>query len=397
MRTGWVAVILGLWLVPGFADEAITARELKQHVFTLASKEWQGRASMSEGGMAAAAYIARTLAKLGLEPRGEDGPYQDVINGDGVVIGRNVCFLLPGRDARARAETIVIGAHYDHLGTGEQGVFRGADDNASGVAALLELAEHWASPDRRPARSVLFLAFDNEEAGLRGSEHWVGHPTVPLRKVVAMLCLDMLGRSMMDRFPGSVLAFGTEWSKDLGGLLRETPRPRGVDVWDLGWEFVGPRSDFVHFGLRGIPFVFFTTGTHGAYHTPQDVPEDVDYRSCEGIVRLLADFVERIADAPRPRFHWERPNGLREAEIAHRIVSSMIEQPLPNVEPWQKDLMNWVHKRTGRMLARKRVGFLDRAVLVVSTQLLTLTTVEQGRTSPDAEESPEAEESPRRR
>lgn len=371
------------------ADEAIRARDLQRHVAALAAEKWEGRAPLTPGGEAAAEYIARAFTRFGLEPCGDGGPYQDVLDGDGRKIGRNVCFALPGGDEARAGEAVLIGAHYDHLGTGEQGTFRGADDNASGVAGMLEIAEWFAARDRRPARTLIFVAFDNEEEGLRGSEQWAGNPTVPQR-VVAMICLDMLGRSMMDRFPGSVFAFGTEWSRDLGGLLRATPRTGGVEVWDIGWEYVGPRSDFVHFGLRGIPFVFFTTGTHRDYHTPRDVPERVDYRSAESVTRLIADFAGRIADAPRrPRFHLPKPNGVREAEVCRKIVGSMLADPPPEAQPWQTGIMRWVKGRADRMVERRRAGLFDRAVMILSTQILTLTTVESERTSPERENGEE--------
>ncbi len=391
LRSPVAVLLLGvLAAVPAAAEREISQRDLRRHVAALADPQLRGREPRTEGSRRAAEYIARAFTRIGLEPRGENGtPFQDVLGADGSLLGRNVCFVLPGAPGPRAAEVVVIGAHYDHLGVGEQGIFVGADDNASGVAAMIELAEHFQTSRTRPARSLLFLAFDNEEEGLRGSEYWVGHPTVPLRDVTTMLCLDMLGRSMMDRFPGRVVAFGTEWSSDLGRLLEGTPRPTGVEVWPLGTEFVGPRSDFLHFGLRRIPYVFFTTGTHSAYHTPRDVPADVDYRSLQSITRLIAGFVERIAAAPeRPNFHWARPDAVREAGIVHRIVGSMRENPPADLEPWQEGVLAFVHRHSGRIADRGRATCVGRVALILGTQVLLLTAVESARTSPDAANDP---------
>lgn len=371
------------------ADPGISASELRRHIDVLAGEDLAGRRPLSEGSRRAGDYLVQQMTHFGLVPKGEsDTPFQEVRNGDGVVIGCNVCFALPGQEGATAAEVVVIGAHYDHLGESPDGTFRGADDNASGVAALLEMAEAMSAQKVRPARTILFLAFDNEEEGLRGSEYWVKHPTVPLASVVAMINIDMLGRSMMDRFPGSVFAFGTEWSRDLGDLLQDVRRPDGVEIWNISTLFVGPRSDFLWFALHGIPYVFFTTGTHADYHTPRDVPERLDYDSFERLTRMISTFATRIADdTSRPHMNCPQPNGLREAEVCQKIVREMRERPLPGMEDWQRAILEYVDRRTTRMVERRRVSLLDRAMMIVGTQLLTLTMVESNRTSPSAGDS----------
>ncbi len=367
------------------AEDKITEQELRAHVDTLAAPELAGRAPGTDGSRAAAQYIVKEMESYGLEPAGEEGtPFQTVRALGGAERGRNVCFLLPASEESEG--TIVVGAHYDHLGSGAEGVFAGADDNASGVAALLEIAEKFASSKAARPRDVLFLAFDCEEQGMAGSTYWVGHPTIPLDRVEAMVCLDMLGRSVMDRFPGCVFAFGTEWSEDLGRELGETPRKEGVEVWNIGTEFVGPRSDFLAFGLKRIPYVFFTTGTHEDYHTPGDVPVEVDVDSLARLARFIATFTERVARAEEaPRFHWMRPDGLREAEVVHQLTSRLTEDPPPDTPGWQLELASWLKGRSARMLERGRVGFLDRATLIATTQALTLTLMQRNRSRPEGE------------
>lgn len=378
---------LGLLLLAlvASADDKITERELRAHVDTLASPELQGRAPGTDGSREAAEYIVERMESYELQPAGEGGtPFQTIRALGGAERGRNLCFLLPASgDSQG---VVVLGAHYDHLGAGPEGVFTGADDNASGVAALLEIAERFASADADRPRDVLFLAFDCEEEGMLGSSYWVAHPTIPLDQVESMVCLDMLGRSVMDRFPGCVFAFGTEWSEDLGRELGETPRPKGVEVWDIGTEFVGPRSDFLAFGLKRIPYVFFTTGTHEDYHTPGDVAAEVDVDSLARLTRFVASFTERVVRAEEaPRFHWSRPDGLREAEVVHRLVSKLTEDPPPDTPGWQLDIAQWLKRRSARMIERGRVGLLDRATLIATTQALTLTLLQRNRARPEEE------------
>lgn len=365
------------------ADDKITERELRTHVDTLAAPELQGRAPGTDGSREAAEYIVERMESYGLEPAGEgETPYQAIRALGGAERGRNLCFLLPASgDSQG---VVVLGAHYDHLGAGPEGVFTGADDNASGVAALLEIAEKFASAHADRPRDVLFLAFDCEEQGMLGSSYWVAHPTIPLDQVEAMVCLDMLGRSVMDRFPGCVFAFGTEWSEDLGRELEETQRPKGVEVWNIGTEFVGPRSDFLAFGLKRIPYVFFTTGTHEDYHTPGDVAAEVDVESMSRLARFIAAFTERLVRVEEaPRFHWMRPDGLREAEVVHRLVSKLTEDPPPETPGWQLEIASWLERRSARMIERGRVGVLDRATLIATTQALTLTLMQRNRSRPD--------------
>ncbi len=367
------------------AEEKITEKELRAHVEVLADPELAGRAPGTDGSRKAAEYIVGEMDSYGLEPAGEgETPYQTILATGGAERGRNLCFLLPATgDSQG---VVVLGAHYDHLGAGPEGVFTGADDNASGVAALLEIAELFASSREDRPRDVLFLAFDCEEQGMLGSTYWVAHPTVPLDRVEAMVCLDMLGRSVMDRFPGCVFAFGTEWSEDMGHELKETPRPKGVEVWNIGTEFVGPRSDFLAFGLKRIPYVFFTTGTHEDYHTPGDVAEEVDVDSMAKLARFIATFTERVASAEdAPRFHWMRPNGLREAEVVHGLVSRLTEDPPPGTPDWQLGIASWLKRRSARMIERGRVGVLDRATLIATTQALTLTLLQRNRSGPTEE------------
>lgn len=214
------------------------------------------------------------------------------------VDARNVAALLPGSDPALRAEYVIIGAHYDHLGLGGEGsldpdardVHNGADDNASGTAALIEIARA-LSEGPRPARSVLFLAFTGEERGLWGSVYYVEQPTVALERAVAMLNLDMVGRVTENAV--TVFGFGTaeEWDGIVDGAVAEMQRPLRVSKAPDGY---GP-SDHSSFYAAGIPVLHFFSNTHADYHRPSDDWWKVDVDGMERIAELTTRVARRLA------------------------------------------------------------------------------------------------------
>ena len=186
---------------------------------------------------------------------------------------RNVVMLLPGEDEQLKNEYIIIGAHFDHLGMGGQGsssrapdtvgVHHGADDNASGVAMMLELAEKFARTKGSHKRSIIFIAFSGEEEGLLGSKHFTDDPGIDLSKVNAMLNLDMVGRlndTSMLQISGVGTAVGL---KELIYSKSDT----SVIKLKLSEEGYGP-SDHSSFYFKNIPVLFYFTGAHLDYHTP---------------------------------------------------------------------------------------------------------------------------------
>lgn len=214
---------------------------------------------------------------------------------------RNVCGFLPGSDPALAKEVVVVGAHHDHVGRGLVGsaggpadegrVHPGADDNASGTACLLELAEALATADRRPRRPVLFLSFSGEELGLLGSVHYVNHPTVPLADLDVMVNCDMIGR------------YDAKRTMEIGGVgtgegLRETVEranaPYGlVLTWDPSG--VAP-SDNTSFFRKRVPVLFFFTGIHPEYHTPRDTPDTINYPDAARVTSLCLDTVRDLAN-----------------------------------------------------------------------------------------------------
>ena len=179
----------------------ITANSLRADVSFLASDLLEGRDTPSRGLDIAGEYIASQFRRLGLEPAGGDGYFQTVVvrpeDADSPK-SRNVAGILRGSDPQLKDTYVMLSAHYDHVGLAESGddrIFNGANDDASGTAAVLEVANALAALHPRPKRSVLFILFCGEEKGLRGSRYYADHPLVPLDKTIADLNLEQLGRT----------------------------------------------------------------------------------------------------------------------------------------------------------------------------------------------------------
>jgi len=214
--------------------------------------------------------------------------------------------VLEGRSHRLRGEYVAFSAHLDHVGVRPgraDSIFNGADDNASGVAGLLELAEAFSRKEARPERSLLFLVPSGEEKGLWGSAYYVEHPTVPLSNVVADLNMDLVGRN----WPDSVIVSGTDMSS-LGGTLRRVsaahPELRMAPLDDR-WpeERIFYRSDHYNFALKGVPVLFFTSGTHSDYHQPTDAADRIDTEKAARLVQLVFHMGAAVANAAeRPRW-----------------------------------------------------------------------------------------------
>jgi hypothetical protein len=237
-----------------------------------------------------------------------------------VFTAQNVLGLIEGSDARRRSETVVVGAHYDHDGEQNGQIWPGADDNASGVAGILELAEAFANGARAPARSVLLSAYAGEEKGQVGSLYYVGFPSVPLDRTVAMVQMDMIGRNeeheannrlrlareTAAQNANAVNMIGTTFSPALRTLLEDVNRRVGLDLkfrYDDTPENLLRRSDQWAFLQRSIPSVFVHTGDHPDYHQPTDTADKLNYPKMEKIVRLVYLAVEQLATASdRPSF-----------------------------------------------------------------------------------------------
>ncbi|HXF04399.1 MAG TPA: M20/M25/M40 family metallo-hydrolase [Blastocatellia bacterium] len=235
----------------------------------------------------------------------------------------NVVALLPGADPTFRGEYIIVGAHYDHLGRGGEDslapmqtgqIHNGADDNASGVAGLLELAQALAAERRRLKRSVLFVAFSAEEEGLLGSRHFVEHPPVPLERVIAMINLDMIGR-MKDN---TLIVYGLGTSPVWKPLLERLNQAARFQFSGRD-DGVGP-SDHTSFYLKDIPVLHFFTGVHEDYHKPSDDAEKINAEGERRIVTLVRDIVKELQQQPeRPLFTKTRSPEPDRTQMGFRV------------------------------------------------------------------------------
>lgn len=238
----------------------------------------------------------------------------------------NVIGILEGTDPKLKKEAIVIGAHYDHLGLGgagsladkQRGIHHGADDNASGTAALLELARIFSANRKAIRRTIIFIAFSGEEEGLLGSDYYVNNPVFPLQQTVAMINMDMIGRLKDNKLSIGGVGTASEWKdlintknfveKDIASAAtgnRTIAAPITLTPkfnLTLNEDGFGP-SDHSSFYGKQIPVLFFFTGTHEDYHKPSDTSDKINYEGQAQIVSMVADIIKSIdADDKRPTY-----------------------------------------------------------------------------------------------
>lgn len=273
-RQAWVGLVMACLVAsaPGRLSRAQTrvdGERLLRHVETLASDAFAGRATGTKGGAKAQAYVQRAFADLGLEPFGAYAhPFKYETRGGRMIEGGNVLGFVRGTE---RPDSfMVVSAHFDHLGVRGGEVYNGADDNASGVAVLLEAAAFFKA--HPPAHSILFAAFDAEEAGLRGARAFLEDPPVDPAALVLDVNLDMVSRSEK----GELFAAGTYQAPYLKPYLAEAARRSAVslrfghDRPELGHDDWTSASDHGAFFEAGIPFVYFGVEDHPDYHRPSD-------------------------------------------------------------------------------------------------------------------------------
>ena len=303
------------------ARSTIKASEAAEHIAALADDAFEGREGGRRGGRAAGGYVEQVIAPMGLLPAGDNGGYfQSFASSHGTL--RNVLALLPGSDPSCGNELVVIGGHYDHVGYGNARnsfgpfgfVHNGADDNASGVAALIEIAEALASLPEPPRRSILVAFWDGEEQGLLGSKHFLGNRPSPLRgqQIVFSINLDMIGRLRQ-----RLHVFGTRSAIGLEELVTRVNNLPGQQALRLAFDWkVEADSDHYSFLQRGIPTLMFHTGLHNDYHRPSDDVQLVNLAGLEPVARLTLAVLLEVANGQegRPEFRsrcLQESNGSR--------------------------------------------------------------------------------------
>ena len=294
---------------------------LRKVVELLASPEFGGR--RGAGGDKTAAFLIEQFQRLKLQPLFQ-GEFTQPVPGQepGTTIGRNVGAILRGSDPSLRDQWVIVAAHFDHLGIRGGKLYPGADDNATGVAMMLEVARAVALAPSPPKRSIMFIGFDLEEVGLFGSRYFVAQPPVPLDRVVLFITADMIGRALAGICESHVFVMGTEHTPGLRPWIDEAARDRPLKLGLLGSDLlVLNRSDYGPFRSRGIPFLFFTTGENPRYHTPNDTPETLDYPKLAAISQVIHQVVTKAVEAPTvPRWQSDPDNPFAEAVTIREVL-----------------------------------------------------------------------------
>lgn len=275
---------------------------LKQHVSFLASDSLEGRGLGTEGKILAKHYIADKFSEFGLLPYNTEGYFQDFYLRIGMarVEATNVVGYLKGTDPLLANEYLVIGAHYDHLGIEEDGhtikIFHGADDNASGVAAMIELARYFSGHRDFLKRSIIFIAFDAEESGLLGSEHFAGNnELVESSDIKVMFSLDMVGMYAANQ---GIDMKGISHLEGGDQLALDIARSYQISLKKMN-DAVELRTDTKSFGDEGIPSIHVFTGMKSPYHKPQDTYEKLDYEGMALITTFLGSLISELANMPQ--------------------------------------------------------------------------------------------------
>ena len=343
------------------AVESIRVADLKTHVGTLASDALQGREAGTTNGHAASAYLVQELRKRRVIPAAAESQFFQEFNGS----MRNVLSCVKGRDPRVADDVVIVCAHYDHVGFGtpknSRGpigyIHNGADDNASGTAALLEVIEAMQSLPQPPRRTVLFAFWDGEEKGLLGSKHWVSSPTVPLSRIKLVINADMVGRLRPEgvevtgsraarglrRFvaeANSFVAFGNGRSAPViparADSDTDTSIIKGASATSVGatelrlapkapldfaWQ-IRADSDHHPFIAANVPALMLHTGKHDDYHRPSDDADKLNYEGIQRVSRLMLLLALQAAEAD------DLPPFRQEARLETEVLQKQIEQPL---------------------------------------------------------------------
>lgn len=301
-RKTWVAVLLLAVAAVAMAQTAkpkatVSQESVKKYMQGLASDEMRGRGSATADELAAAKYIAAQLKLLKIEPAGDDGGYlQTVKLGAGTTT--NVIGILRGSDLKFGRETVLLSAHLDHLGIGREvngdNIYNGADDDASGCTAVLELAEALAAGPR-PKRTVVFALFGSEETGGFGASYFQEHPPVPVKSLVANLEFEMIGRPDAAVAPHTLWLTGYERS-NLGAALAAHGARLVADPHPE--ENFFRRSDNYVLAQKGIiAHTVSSYGLHSDYHRPSDDLAHVDFAHMTEAIESMVEPVRWLANS----------------------------------------------------------------------------------------------------
>lgn len=311
-------------------SDPITETNVRRVLSTLAADSMEGRFTGSRGAYQAAAFLASEMQAIGLKPAGDSGYHQRVpfaassvegkrpdlklltsfdgfesVASEARRVGYNLIGVMPGSDPVLRDQVVAFAAHYDHLGIGTpvngDSIYNGADDDASGVTAVLEIARALAQGPA-PKRTIMFLLTTGEEEGILGTRWYVAHPVFPLSKMVAEMEIEMAGRP--DSLAGG---FGKTWMtgydrSTMGSMLKAAGIPIVADPYPQFKFF--ERSDNIVFARMGIPaHTLSTYNLHQDYHSRSDDASRVDFAHLTAVSRAAAAAARLLADGPAPKWN----------------------------------------------------------------------------------------------
>ncbi|HLF35663.1 MAG TPA: M20/M25/M40 family metallo-hydrolase [Cyclobacteriaceae bacterium] len=317
----WLIVLTGFIFIACGRDagKKRMVDQIKNDVYYLAGDQLEGREAGTEGETWAAKYIINRFRQMGLAPMGTGGSWMQEFDftvrkktGDDSIAqkfkSKNVIGLINNK----AANIVVIGAHYDHLGYGDDNslyregkeIHNGADDNASGTAVMMLLVE--ILKKRNKNNNYLFIAFSGEEKGLYGSNYFVKNPTIDLKNVTYMINLDMVGR-MKD---SALVIYGTGTSPVWNDVI-DSIKHKNILI-KKSESGVGP-SDHTSFYLQDIPVLHFFTGQHEDYHKPSDDADKINYEGMYQVAGLIDSIITRLNDKPKLKFTRTRDQDSRQS------------------------------------------------------------------------------------
>lgn len=293
--------------------QQINVAKIKTHIKFLASDKLKGRGTASQQELSAANYIAKNFKNCGLEPKGNISSYyysfkfkkpkdaHDTVGGETISAINVVGYLDNGAE-----NTVVIGGHFDHLGTGmdhnsldanpEGKIHNGADDNASGTAGVIELARYFSQNQRKEKFNFLFICFSAEELGLFGSKKFCENPTIDFAKVNYMINMDMIGR--LNDTTKKLIIYGVGTAPDWVPMIDKIPSVFSIKKDSAG---IGP-SDQTSFYLKDIPVLHFFTGQHADYHKPSDDINKINFEGEKKVLEYIVKIVEETEKLPKLNF-----------------------------------------------------------------------------------------------
>ena len=354
---------------------------LKAHVTELSAPRFAGRRDV--GAKLARDYLTAEFQKLQLAPLFEGSYAQDITGAEpSDLLGVNVGARLDPTGPEFANQWIILGAHYDHLGTINGVIYPGADDNASGVSMMLEVARAVVGSPPTSRRGIMFVGFDLEERGphgefgLRGSQFFAAHPPRPLDRVHLFVTADMIGRSLGGVCREDLFVLGSEREPEVRPWIRSAAPGASLRVNLLGADVLMiDRSDYGPFRARQVPYLFFTTGENPLYHSPGDVAATLDFPKLTAISQVIARVVRSASEATNPpRWAAEPDYPVTEARDFRHIFQTLLDHQADlKISPNQRRMMVRAMATADAVIARGTMTPEERNTIVRTAQLVLFT------------------------